>query len=353
VRLAAPIISSLVLLFALGCGSQDNSRAEYAYVSVPQAFLRDRVAAVYNKVATVTSGQKLRILDRSQNKRFVKVRTEAGVEGWLEQRYLVDQKIFDGFAKLAKDAAGDPAQATAIARRIVNLHLEPERPSEAIYQIKESGKVELLKRTSTPRSGLKKVKRETNKESNNDDDDSDKTPPSTPANDPLEDWWLVRDEQRHVGWALGRMLDVEVPLEIAQYAEGQRIVAAFVLNEVPETKDSDKMIPQYAVLLTEPKDGLPFDFNQVRIFTWNAARSRYETAYRERLIGQLPFAVAKEDFGKEGVLPTFTVHAQDKDGTLVTRKYRLIGPIVRRVTSPAEAAAGKGVKPEPRKPSHK
>jgi hypothetical protein len=353
VRLAAPIISSLVLLFALGCGSQDNSRAEYAYVSVPQAFLRDRVAAVYNKVATVTSGQKLRILDRSQNKRFVKVRTEAGVEGWLEQRYLVDQKIFDGFAKLAKDAAGDPAQATAIARRIVNLHLEPERPSEAIYQIKESGKVELLKRTSTPRSGLKKVKRETNKESNNDDDDSDKTPPNTPANDPLEDWWLVRDEQRHVGWALGRMLDVEVPLEIAQYAEGQRIVAAFVLNEVPETKDSDKMIPQYAVLLTEPKDGLPFDFNQVRIFTWNAARSRYETAYRERLIGQLPFAVAKEDFGKEGVLPTFTVHAQDKDGTLVTRKYRLIGPIVRRVASPTEAAAGKGVKPEPRKPAHK
>jgi len=353
VRLAAPIISSLVLLFALGCGSQDNSRAEYAYVSVPQAFLRDRVAAVYNKVATVTSGQKLRILDRSQNKRFVKVRTEAGVEGWLEQRYLVDQKIFDGFAKLAKDAAGDPAQATAIARRIVNLHLEPERPSEAIYQIKESGKVELLKRTSTPRSGLKKVKRETNKESNNDDDDSDKTPPNTPANDPLEDWWLVRDEQRHVGWALGRMLDVEVPLEIAQYAEGQRIVAAFVLNEVPETKDSDKMIPQYAVLLTEPKDGLPFDFNQVRIFTWNAARSRYETAYRERLIGQLPFTVAKEDFGKEGVLPTFTVHTQDKDGTLVTRKYRLIGPIVRRVASPTEAAAGKGVKPEPRKPAHK
>ena len=352
-RLAAPIISSLVLLFALGCGSQDNSRAEYAYVSVPQAFLRDRVAAVYNKVTTVTSGQKLRILDRSQNKRFVKVRTEAGVEGWLEQRYLVDQKVFDGFAKLAKDAAGDPAQATAIARRIVNLHLEPERPSEAIYQIKESGKVELIRRTSTPRSGLKKAKRDDTKESNNDDDDSDKTPASAPANDPLEDWWLVRDEQKHVGWALGRMLDVEIPLEIAQYAEGQRIVAAFVLNEVPETKESDKMIPQYAVLLTEPKDGLPFDFNQVRIFTWNAARSRYETAYRERLIGRLPFAVAKEDFGKEGVLPTFTVHAQDKDGTLVTRKYRLIGPIVRRVTSPAEAAAGKGVKPEPRKPSHK
>jgi len=356
VRSLTCITTTLVLLFAIGCGSQEDSRAEYAYVSVPQAFLRDRVAAVYNKVATVTSGQKVRILDRSQNKRFVKVRTEAGVEGWLEQRYLVDQKIFDGFAKLARDNGNDPAQATAIARRVVNLHLEPERPSEAIYQIKESGKVELLQRTSTPRSGLKKLKKEEAKESNNDDDDSDK-PPAKPSgnapSDPLEDWWLVRDEQKHVGWALGRMLDVEIPLEIAQYAEGQRIVAAFVLNEVPETKDSEKLIPQYAVLLTEPKDGLPFDFNQVRIFTWNAARSRYETAYRERLIGQLPFAVAKEDFGKEGILPTFTVRAQDKDGTLSTRKYRLIGPIVRRVTSPTEAAAAKGVKPEQRKATRK
>jgi hypothetical protein len=349
-------ITTLLLLLALGCGGEDNSRAEYAYVSVQQAFLRDRVAAVYNKVATVTSGQKLRVLDRSQNKRFVKVRTDAGVEGWVEQRYLVDQRVFDGFAKLAKDSGNDPAQATAIARRVVNLHLEPERPSEAIYQVKENGKVELMKRTSTPRSGLKKAKKEEPKESNNDDDDSDKAPAKTPpsaAGDPLEDWWLVRDEQKHVGWALGRMLDVEIPLEIAQYAEGQRIVAAFVLNEVPETKDSEKMIPQYAVLLTEPKDGLPFDYNQVRIFTWNTARSRYETAYRERLVGHLPFAVAKEDFGKEGVLPTFTVQAEDKGGGMTTRKYRLIGPIVRRVTSPTEAAAAKGVKPEQRKATQK
>jgi hypothetical protein len=352
VRSLVTISATFVLLLALGCGGGDDSRAEYAYVSVPQAFLRDRVAAVYNKVATVTSGQKLRVLDRSQNKRFVKVRTDAGVEGWVEQRYLVDQKVFDGFAKLAKDSARDPAQASAVARRIVNLHLEPERPSEAIYQIKETGKVELLKRTSTPRSGLKKAKKEEPKESSNEDDDSDKAPVNAPG-DPLEDWWLVRDEQKHVGWALGRMLDVEIPLEIAQYAEGQRIVAAFVLNEVPETKDSDKKIPQYAVLLTEPKDGLSFDYNQVRIFTWNAARSRYETAYRERLVGHLPFAVAKEDFGKEGVLPTFTAQAEDKGGTLATRKYRLIGPIVRRITTPTEAAAGKGVKPEPHKATQK
>ena len=49
------------------------------------------------------------------------------------------------------------------------------------------------------------------------------------------------------------MLDVDVPLEIAQYAEGQRIVAAMVLDEV---QDDDKKVAQYLVMLTEPKNGM-------------------------------------------------------------------------------------------------
>ena len=73
------------------------------------------------------------------------------------------------------------------------------------------------------------------------------------------------------------MLDVDVPLEVAQYAEGQHIVASFVLSVV---SDGEKKVPQYLVLLTESKDGLPFDYNQARLFTWNLKRDRYETADR-------------------------------------------------------------------------
>jgi SH3-like domain-containing protein len=327
-----------LLLLAAGCKSQDDDRAEYAYVSTPQAVLRDRVAAVYNKVATVSSGEKVRVLDRSQNRRFVKVRTPDGREGWMEQRYLVDQDVYDGFAKLARENVSTPVQATAVARRAVNLHVEPARNAESIYQIKENAKVQLLKRTSTPKSGLKKKAVVEKNQSKAEEESENNAVPNAPP-DPLEDWWLVRDDQQHVGWVLGRMLDVEIPLEIAQYAEGQRIVAAFVLNEVPESKESAKLIPQYAVLLTEPKDGLPFDFNQVRIFTWNATRSRYETAYRERMQGKLPFAVGKEDFGKEGVLPTFKAQAIQPGGSLVDRKYKLNGPIVRRVQQAGEVAS--------------
>ena len=34
-----------------------------------------------------------------------------------------------------------------------------------------------------------------------------------------------RYPEGHVGWVLSRMVDLDVPMEIAQYAEGQRTVA--------------------------------------------------------------------------------------------------------------------------------
>ena len=129
------------------------------------------------------------------------------------------------------------------------------------------------------------------------------------------------------------MVDTDIPLDVAQYAEGQRIVAFFVLNQV---QDDDKKVAQYLTVLTEPKDGLPFDFNQFRVFTWNVKRHRYETAYRERSEGMLPVKVGQEDFGKEGVLPEFTVRVLDDAGNVSERKYKLNTPMVRRVYAPGE-----------------
>ena len=133
------------------------------------------------------------------------------------------------------------------------------------------------------------------------------------------------------------MLDVDIPLEVAQYAEGQRIVACFVLNEVA---DGGKKVAQYLVLMTEPKDGLPFDYNQARVFTWNPQREHYETAYRERrLFGVLPARVSTERLGKEGTLPVFVLRVKDEDGNPEERKYKLNGVMVRRVTEGGESAA--------------
>jgi hypothetical protein len=130
------------------------------------------------------------------------------------------------------------------------------------------------------------------------------------------------------------MIDLDVPLEIAQYAEGQRLVAFFVLDQVT---DGEKKVPQYLVLTTEPKDGMPFDYNQLRVFTWNVRKHRYETAYREHgLIGILPVTVSHENFDKEGDLPVFVLRVKDESGNIIERKYKMNTPIVRRVLAPGE-----------------
>jgi len=129
-----------------------------------------------------------------------------------------------------------------------------------------------------------------------------------------------------------------VPLEVAQYAEGQRFVAFFLLNEVQDNdKGVQKQVPQYLCLLTEPHDGLPYDYDQVRVFTWNTRKHRYETAYREHgLDGVLPVIMSKENFDKEGILPVFVLRVKNDAGNVSERKYKLNTPIVRRVLAPGE-----------------
>lgn len=301
-----------------------NEQREYAYVVATQVNLRDQVAAVYNKVGVLHNGDRVEVLDH--NRRFVKVRTDDKQVGWIEQRYLVGQDVFDSFQKLQRDNAAALAQAHGVTRNDTNLHLTPSRDADHLYQLKQGEKVALIQRAVAAKPGpaVVPVREDLDKKSKK----------SEPPKAALEDWWLIRDSAGHTGWVLGRMFDLDIPLEIAQYAEGQRIVAAFVLNQV---KDEDKMVPQYLVVLTEPKDGMPFDYNQIRVFTWNVRRHRYETAYRERnLDGVLPVQVGEEDFGKEGRLPVFILRVQGDNNNITERKYKLNTPIVRRVLAPGE-----------------
>jgi SH3-like domain-containing protein len=323
-RLARALaLSSLLVLAA--CGRGRHRVLEVAYVSAPQATLRDQIAAIYNRVATVKNGERLEILDRE--KRFARVRTASGVEGWIEQRYLVDQKTYDGLQTLTKENANAPVQAPGVLRNDTNLHITPGRDTEHLYQLASGSKVSLLKRGTAEKPGSSAPSTKLI---------SGKLTAKGPSGPALEDWWLVRDDQGHVGWVLARMVDVDVPLDIAQYAEGQRFVAFFALDEIP---DGDKKVPEYLCVLTDPRDGSPFDFDQVRVFTWNVRKHRYETAYREHgMPGVLPVTVTKESFDKEGTLPVFILRVKDDAGVITDRKYKLNTPIVRRVLGPGEVA---------------
>jgi len=314
-----------VLLFP-ACNRGRHRVLEVAYVSAPQAALRDQVAAIYNRIGNVKNGERVEVLEHE--KRFARVRTAGGIEGWIEQRYLVDQKTFDALQRLTEENRSDPVQAPGILRNETNLHVTPGRDTEHLYQLASGAKVGILKRATADKqpsaASTPKVA---------------KRPGAKPVPGPvLEDWWLVRDDQGRVGWVLARMVDVDVPLEIAQYAEGQRFVAFFVLDQVSDTdKGVQKQVPQFLCVLTEPHDGQPYDFDQARVFTWNARKHRYETAYREHgLDGILPVTITRENFDKEGTLPVFILRVKDDAGNVSERKYKLNTPIVRRVLAPGE-----------------
>jgi hypothetical protein len=333
ILLAAVSAAVAVLWLLAGCGAGPSDHAEYAYIAVTEAGLRDHVSTVYNKTGVVHNGERVQILERMQSKRFVRVRSPRGEEGWVQERYLTDQPTYDQFQRLAEQFRNAPAQATASTEEQVKVHVLPGRKTGYLYLLNEKTKVDLLQRQTIDRNAPPLQINEKPKEED-DSAEEDRVKSDTTAPPAVrEDWWLVRDTQKRVGWVLGRALYLDVPEDIAQYSEGQRIVAAFPLDEV---QDGDKKMAEYLVLFTDNKDGMPYDFSQARVFTWNARRHRYETAYRERdLFGLLPITMGRQDFPKEGNLRTFTLRVKE-DGGMRERTYKFNPPIVRRVLAPGE-----------------
>ncbi|MGB6025340.1 MAG: SH3 domain-containing protein [Candidatus Sulfotelmatobacter sp.] len=337
-------LAAVALLGVSACKGRGRRVLEVNYVSVAEAALRDRVAPVYNHVGTVKNGERVEVLERE--KRFSRVRTASGVEGWIEQRYLVDQHTYDALQKLTQENLNDPVQSPGVLRNETNLHITPSREAEHLYQLPSGARVSVLKRATA-----EKQAGSAGEPARIEGKTSAKTSGGRASSGPvLEDWWLVRDADNRVGWVLARMVDLDVPLDIAQYAEGQRIVAFFALNQVLDTgkEGTGKNVSQYLCVLTEPHDGLPYDYDQIRVFTWNVKKHRYETAYREHgLNGVLPVTVTSENFDKEGVLPVFILRVKDDSGNVTERKYKLNTPIVRRVLAPGEQ------KQEPRRSKHR
>jgi len=335
-RLLPGLFLGLVLL--QGCSRLGpQPPREYVYVWARGTYLRDRVAVVSNRVAEVVNGQRLQVIEHGH--RFLKVRTDKGEVGWIEDHGVIDQPTYDKFMQLTKENAGDPVIGTAVLRDDYWLRDAPGRTSDRFYLLPENERLFLLKRASVPRPEVpqallvpeeKPVSRTT----------SEGPPPPD-----LEDYWLVRDGSGHVGWVRGRTLDEDVPDAIAGLAEGQKVVGAYVLRKVydPGANVPGNQVPEYVALLAPWKDGLPYDFDQVRVFTWNTKKHRYETAYRERnLEGFLPVTVTPASAENQNV-PSFSfriattsqvaldpVTGMVNSGDTATETFRMDGVVVHR-----------------------
>src|SRR6185312_6861976 len=101
--------------------------AQYVYVTAKQTYLRDRVAAVSNRTATVENGEKLKVLEHGR--RFLRVQTDKGEQGWIDEKIV----------------------ATGVVSDDVYLHITPGREAERFYRLQEGDKLQLLKRATLPR----------------------------------------------------------------------------------------------------------------------------------------------------------------------------------------------------------
>ncbi len=351
----------------------------YVYVTAKGANLRDRVAAVSNRTGAVQNGDKLKVLDHGRH--WVKVQTAKGEIGWIEEKAVATDETQADFDKLKDAHKGDPEVASAVVRDQVYMHLKPGKDAEHFYLLPEGEHLKLLRRATLVKavqpSNILKAQKAIPQAAGS---DAKRKGPAAPApvaaaTEPvapaMEDWWLVRDSQGHAGWVFARMMDVDAPDSLTRYAEGQRIVGAYILTKVhdDEAPGGPQDVPIYVTVLSPYKAGLPYDFDQVRVFTWSLKKHRYETGFRDKNIeGYLPVAIGtmKDQYGKGALaaepLPSFSYKVLTADappvlpdpetGTMtptktITKVYRLEGNLVRRMGPPGSTAGEQLAHPAP------
>ena len=360
-----------------GCSRTHGTGSDrYVYVTAKQANLRDRVAAVSNRTGQVSNGERLKVLERGRHS--VKVQTDKGEVGWIEEKMIATSEAADAFEQLTLQHREDPDVGTAVVRDQVYMHVKPGRDSERFYLLNEGDKVQLLRRASLQKTSATAVPRAQRPipqaAGSNAAKKSREAEPAAPSVEPaatiMEDWWLVRDSGGHAGWIYARMIDVDAPEQLARYAEGQRIVASYVLTKVHDegAPGGAADVPVYVAVFSPYKAGLTYDFDQVRVFTWSLAHHRYETAFRNKNVeGFLPVTITrlkdpmvKTAQGQEE-LPAFSykVLAVDappvvpdpatgelKPSKTIVKTFRLEGNSVRRLGMATGAAWAAGAEQE-------
>jgi len=375
----------LLLLATPGCRSGEPRAAVIgeAYAGPATLGLRRDIPLQSPVVATVRHGDRLEIVQR--RRRFLKVRTPGGAEGWIEDHLLLSSEEIAALKEVERRALTLPSQGVASTYDQLNVHTEPNRLSPSFLQVKEGEKVDVVAHLSAPRTpperkplippkpkALPVVRKRAESKyplpprppappPPANWKELSRTPPevqqaiadSHAANaPPQEDWSLVRNAKGESGWVLTRRLYMAIPDEVAQYAEGHRITSYFALSDV---RDGEVVKHNWlwTTISSSGSGDRPYDFDSFRVFTWSLRRHRYETAYIQRNV-QGYFPVLTRPAG-------FSVCVVDRSGTRVRRNYSFIQTTVRLTgEQPCEApssllpgagVAGPGLPPQAPRPA--
>ncbi|HUI75297.1 MAG TPA: hypothetical protein VLX32_10145 [Candidatus Acidoferrum sp.] len=313
-----------------------------AYVSGQSLPLLSSVAQVRQDLGMLHYGDRVDTLAHRNG--YVKVRAPSGAIGWVDGRSLMEPAIWRRSEDLLKQVQGLPVQADGKTKVPTNLRVAPGRTSGRLYQFTRGVPVEVVGRAVANWVQVT----------------DDKEPEDAPKETKKEDWFLVRaiatrppgesasrsgipsetselgDQSVPIaGWVVARFIELDVPdaIRTGANAANLRPIAWFELNRVPDPT-GDK--PQYLLAAARGPEGQPCDFTNLRVYTWNGRRSRYETAFIDNdICGKLPILVSKNSEGQ----PEFRFHLMD---TGEERGYRLIQTVVRRIR---DAGEGAGIKP--------
>jgi Bacterial SH3 domain len=269
------------------------------YVTSPSLDLLNTPAVVHRVLEIQKYGDRVEILKREGN--WAKVRTGSKNEGWVIAKELVPAKIYEGGQKLLHQLKWRQVQAEGHAILAANIHLEPERDAPDLGMLTQGQTLKVFDRRMVERkAGGSKTNR-------------------VPAADTADAFYLIEAGSR-AGWVLGRLITLDIPQGISQYAANYNIVAWFVLNTVRDGKAS---IPQY--LAADREGSVEFDFTHVRVFTWSVRAHHYVTAFVEGgLRGNFPIRVEEIN----GV-PHFRLRLVNRKGEKFQSVYGLFHTIVR------------------------
>jgi len=320
-------IFPVLILLAVSCGSEPQPPPVIAkaFVGPWELDLLTELAPDAPIAATLEHGDPVDVIQR--RRRFAKVRSPSGGEGWVDGRMLLSASNMARLRGLAMNAARLPSEGKAIVYDVLNVHTDPNRGAPGFYQMREGILVEVVAHQVLPRVPYEPPP-----------DDAEVIQPlnsydpparRAPGSGPVDDWSLVRLRDGRAGWALTRMLVMAIPDEVAQYAEGRRITSYASLGQVTDNGE----IKHNWLWTTISRRGRLYQFDRFRVFVWSLRRHRYETAYIQRnVVGYYPVVVTRPDpTAQPKEKPRFSLILLDDDGRFYRQTYEFSGYRVRLV----------------------
>ena len=371
---AAKVVAVALLgLMLSGCTTLVTGRSNTGVVVARSAQIRSSTAVVAADLLEVNRGDGVDILDtldvpdpsdNTKKERWYRVRSHEAdkVEGWIEARNIMPDKVLENARKLAEDDKGMQAQATGQLHASSNLRLTPDRATnENIMMRLDSGSsFEIL--------GWKRVAKQGSEPTES--DTAPKPGSAVPANnravrgdeenpedqETTELWYKVRlspsISPAPEGWIFGKQVELTVPSDIIYYRTGREFVAWRRIDDESsedsssiKTKDVAKESrPGSWVILERSSSKEPHkldepDFDRIYVLGYEKHDQDHYTAYRSPdLEGYLPVRI--EGRGSE---KTFVVRVKDESGQIVESRYSLYKDDhgVMRVAAPGEVKGRK------------